>query len=157
MDDTEILKMLDNPTEGDDFYQTMVKTLHLKYDKPRMLHEELCRTIADLRPIKATCKAMGSLATTLTHAVDGLSRLWQADFKYVATSLAVSALPHDIRSSWEDKSESSKQVPSAEDLVAFLRRKADNPMYKDSAVYSRPTEKKGVKQQPYRQKAVSTW
>ena len=94
---------------------------------------------------------MESLATTLTQAVDGLSRLGQAEFKYVATSLAVSALPDDIRSSWEDKTESSN---STEELIAFLRRKADNPMYRDQAGHSRPTERRGVKHQPSKQKGL---
>ena len=93
MDDPEVLKMLNNPTEGEGFYRDMVKELQSLYDKPRMMHEDFCRLMADLKPIKATCKAMAGLATTITQAVAGVLRLGQADFKYVATSLAVAALP----------------------------------------------------------------
>ena len=154
MDDPEVLRMLNNPTEGDGFYKSMVKELQRRYDKPRMMHEDFCRLMADLKPIKATCKAMAGLATTITQAVEGVLRLGQADFKYITTSLAVSALPAEIRSSWEDKTEGSKQVPSSEDLVAFLRRKADNPMYREEPGHSRQPERRGGKPQHSKQRGA---
>ena len=152
IDDPEIQDMLDTSTEGEDFYQNIVKTLLRKYDKPRTLHEDICRSIADLKPIKANRTSLESLATTISHALAGLKRLGQSDFTYVATSLAMAALPLEIRSSWEDKTVKSRQVPSGEELVEFLRDKAGSAMYKDTAVSNKHAERKTGKQSSHRQK-----
>ena len=85
--------------------------------------------------------------------MNGICRLEQEGIKAVATSLAVSLLPDQIRMDWENRTEESREVPCVMDLIEFIRKKSDNPMYKEKPSQHPTEQKRGGRNQHSRQKA----
>ena len=109
-----------------DTYPEMLEVLQQRFDQPRELHSIHCGTIADLPPAKHTTADLCQLADTVFAAVTGIFRQGQVAIQHVATSLAVSSLPQILRTEWETKTETVKEVPDVFDLIKFIRRKAVN-------------------------------
>ena len=98
----------------------MIEVLRKRFDKPRDLHIIHCRTLADLLPVKHNKQELSQVADTVFTAVTGIIRQGQENIKAIATSLAVSVLPKQLRTEWENKTETSKQVP---DIFEWAGRK----------------------------------
>ena len=149
MKDKHLWRMLNRHYEGEGFYDEMVKELQERFDKPREMHRIYVDNLINMEPVKATQSSITAFADHVCESLDGLERLKQADFTYVATSMVASYLPEKIRMAWEEKIEESRQVPSARDLIKFLRRKADNPMFAEKSTPSKhQTDKKSNRSQP---------
>ena len=103
--------------------------------------------------MKPRQKDLRKFADTLFDAVNGICRLEQEGIKAVATSLAVSLLPDQIRMDWENRTEESREVPCVMDLIEFIRKKSDNPMYKEKPSQHPTEQKRGGRNQHSRQKA----
>ena len=105
-------------------------------------------SVTNMSPVKTSQASLTEYADTLRESFDGLIRLKQTEAQFVLTSLAVGYLPDKIRMAWEEKTEASKTVPSVEELITFVRRKADNPLYAEkSAGSSYTTDKRNHRQQ----------
>ena len=105
-------------------YQEVVKYLQARFDQPRELHQLHCRKLADLQPIKGTAAELSQVADTVFSAVEGIRRSGQESVDYLATSLAVSVLPKQLRQEWETKTEEDPLVPSIDQWITFIRKKA---------------------------------
>ena len=105
-------------------YQEAVEYLQSRFDRPRELHAIHSIKIASLLPIKGTPAELSATADTLHAAISGLRRSGFTSVDHMATSLAVSVLPNNLRQLWENKTEDSKEVPNVDELIEFLRKKA---------------------------------
>ena len=99
-----------------------------------------------MEPVKLTKSSLNAFAETICEALDGIRELKQTDVTYIITSMVVSFLPQKMKQSWDEKLEGCRQVPSAEELVKFIRAKADNTSYVDKAVPVKPKAVKQIKQ-----------
>ena len=146
MKDKSFYRRLNRPVKGDNFNQDMVKELKAQFDKPIEMHQLHVMSLMNLEPVKLTKSSINSFAETICEALDGVRELKQTDFTYIVTSMVVSYLPQKLKQSWDEKLEGLTQVPPAEELVKFLRAKADNPSYVDKAAPVKPKAAKQVKQ-----------
>ena len=144
MDDPALQNLLCCETEGGDFYGEMIEVLCKRFDKPRDLH---CRTLADLQPVCHNKQDLNQLADSVFTAVTGILRNGQENIKAVATSLVVSVLPKQLRTEWETKTETSKQVPDIFEWIEFVRQKSSNAGYEQKPTTTHPLldQKKGSK------------
>ena len=67
--------------------------------------------------------------TDTVQALDGMKRLKQIDMEQIFTSLCSHCLPEKVRMAWEDDQEKTTTVAPVSELLAFVKRKADNPLY----------------------------
>ena len=146
MRDKNLFRKLNRPSTGDDFYNNMVKMLQEQFDKPIEMHRSYVQSLMDMEPVKLTKSSLQSFAETICEALDGIPELKQTDVTYIITSMVVSFLPQKVKQSWDEKLEGCRQVPTAEELVEFIRAKADNPSYVDKAVPVKPKVSKQHKQ-----------
>ena len=147
MDDPALQDLLCCETEGGDFYGEMIEVLSKRFDKPRDLHVIHCRTLADLQPVRHNKQDLNQLADTVFTAITGILRNGQENIKAVATSLVVSVLPKQLRTEWETKTETSKQVPDIFEWIEFVRQKSSNAGYEQKSTTTHPLldQKKGSK------------
>ena len=146
MKDRSLFRRLNRPVKGENFYQDMVKELQAQYDKPIEMHQLHVASLMNLEPVKLTKSSINAFAETICEALDGIRELKQTDISYVVTSMVVSCHPQKLKQSWDEKLEGLTQVPPAEELIKFLRAKADNPSYVNKTVPARPKAGKPVKQ-----------
>ena len=143
-----LYKQLSRSTDDEAYYDQAVAELKEQFDKPRTMHGIYLDNVLNMGPVKPTRSSLMSCANTLRESLDGLIRLKQLDAYSIFTSLAIGNLPEKLRMAWEEKTEDNKNVPSVEELIAFLRKRADNPLYADKAPSSsQPSDKKPFKQQ----------
>ena len=139
--------------ETKDTYPEVLEVLKQWFDQPRELHIIYYRTLADLPPAKHTTESLNQLADKVFASVTGIIQQGQSAIQHVATSLAVSSLPHLLRTEWETKTEAERDVPDVFDLIKYIRKKAvitgKEQKYTPS---QRPEQKKGGKQQPSKQR-----
>ena len=76
-------------------------------------------------PVKTTRADLISFTDKLNHSVSGLKHTSQFDATSIITSLCVSSLAKPLQVDWELRTQSSKQVPPVEDLIEFVRDRAD--------------------------------
>ena len=105
-------------------YRGAITTLIQRFDKPRELHQEYCRRLADLPPIQNVADQLNKTADIVSNTVAGLRRSKQFTIDSIATSLVASVLPKDLRTEWETKTESESEVPKIDQWVSFIRKKA---------------------------------
>ena len=127
--DSSVYRQLDRYTDEDDSYDKAVAELHSQFDKPRLLHQLYLQNIIDQPPVPCNRQSLAEYATLLRKSEDGLNRLKQSDGRFILTSLAVKHIPDKVRTAWEDATDDCKTVPPVNDLIEFIRKKADNPMY----------------------------
>ena len=144
---------MEDAQQVEEYYDQAVKELKERFDKPREMHRMYLHNVINMASVKSSQASLTEFADTLRESWDGLIRLKQTDASFVLTSLSVGFLPDKIRMAWEEKTETSKTVPSVEELIAFVRRKADNPLYAEKSTGSSyPTDKKPHKQQQAKHK-----
>ena len=120
--DPETRNLLYCGSETDGYYDKIVAVLHSRFDQGHVIYTVHCRTLADLQLAKSTKADLTSLADTIYKAVSGLRRTGQFETAPFATSLAMAALPKNIKEDWEEKMEMTKKVPDVEELIDFIRR-----------------------------------
>ena len=146
--DKSVYNVLSRIPPGPGAYTTAVEELHRRFDKPRAMHMLYLENVTNLKPVKATQSALTELADILQDSIDGLVRLKQTDARYILTSLVTDCLPDKVKLAWEDSVEATNTVAPVQDLIAFIRRKADNPMYTDGAAnIQQQFDKRPFKQQ----------
>ena len=127
MKDEDLYEMLNRFSNDEGCYDQAVQELQDMFDKPRQMHQIYLSNLTTMGPVKCTQKALTTYANTLVQSRDGLVRLRQYDGKYILTSLVVGFLPDKVRMAWEDATDDSKTVPTVDELIAFVRKKAANP------------------------------
>ena len=159
----QLLETIEDPTlseylnacnDGTGRYPEVIAYLKERFDQPKELHGIYCQTLANLQPIKGTQAEIQKLADTLFAATSGLTRLGQDTIESIATSLALPTIPRHLRTEWENKTETEKQVPSIFEFIKFLRRKATTAKreQKIPAVTTPQDSKRGSRQQAHRPK-----
>ena len=131
MDDPSIKATMFDQVGVEDYYDDMVAYLKKRFDRPRVIHMNHCRTLADMEPIKLKQGEIRKFADTIYTAVNGLIHLGQTNLKAIATSLTVSLLPDQLRYDWKSNTERSREVPDVFELIEFLRLKSDNPAFRE--------------------------
>ena len=107
-------------------YGETIAYFQSRFDRPRELHQLYVKQLIDLPAIKGTPEDLSKAADSMFSAYQGIKRGGQSGIEHVATSIAVSILPPSLRMQWENKTESSRLVPSIEQLIEFCRQKATN-------------------------------
>ena len=143
MKDKALQRTLTRFSEGPDAYDQAVKELQSHFNKPKHMHRLYLKNVTTLSPVKAIQSELTAFVDTVQETPDGLRRLKQVDLEYVLTSLCSEFLPEKIRLAWEDSTESCRTVAPVTELLDFVRRKADNPLYMDRSRGSGHQEKSG--------------
>ena len=143
MKDKTLQRTLTRYADGPDAYNQAVKELQARFDKPKHMHRLYLKSVTTLAPVKATQTDLTAFADTVQEALDGLKRLKQVDLESVLTSLCSECLPEKVRLAWEDSTEACRTVAPVTELLEFVRRKADNPLYMDRSRGSSHQEKGG--------------
>ena len=133
MKDKSLQRTLTRFSDGPDDYEQAIKELKSRFDKPKVMHRLYLKSVTTLAPVKAVQGELTAFVDTVQEALDGLKRLKQVDLESVLTSLCSECLPDKIRLAWEDHTEDRKTVAPVTDLLNFVRRKADNPLYMEKS------------------------
>ena len=75
--------------------------------------------------MKATCSDINAFADKLSQAVSGLLHTGQFDGPSIITSLCVSSLNRTLQVEWELHTKEHKDVPPIQELITFVRQRAD--------------------------------
>ena len=129
MKDKALQRTLGRFTDGPDAYGLAVKELEARYDKPKQMHRLYLKNISTLSQAKASQTELTSLADTIQESYDGLKRLGQTGLESILTSLTSEFLPDKVRLAWEDSTEDSRAVAPITQMLEFIRKKSDNPLY----------------------------
>ena len=93
------------------------------------MHRLYLKNITTLSQAKASQTELTSLADTIQESYDGLKRLGQTDLESILTSLTSEFLPDKVRLAWEDSTEDPTAVAPITQMLEFIRKKSDNPLY----------------------------
>ena len=144
-------QLCENVSHGDS-YDDVVKGLLDQFDRPREDHKIYLENITRMEPVKATRSSIMACATSLQSSINGMTRLGQVDIQSIFTTMVEPLLPEKLRAQWEEATVEIKKVPTADKLIAFLRKRAAMPQYSDKVTSYEPAERKPYKPQPSRQK-----
>ena len=150
--DTSLHQQLCENVSHGDSYDDVVKGLLDQFNRPREDHKIYLEKITRMEPIKAIRSSIMSCATTIQSCINGMNRLGQVDIQSIFTTLVEPLLPEKLRAQWEEVTVDIKTVPTADKLVAFLRRRAAMPQYAEKTTPPEPAERRPYKPQQNRQK-----
>ena len=145
--DTSLYNQLCQNVANGDSYDQVVAGLQDQFDRPREDHRIYIENITKMQPVKPTRSSLMTCATTMQSTLDGLARLKQEDIQSILTTLIEPLLPEKIKSQWEEATVDQKKVPTAKELIMFLRKRASMPQFADKTSSHPAPEKKQFKQQ----------
>ena len=152
-DDSLHKQLCENVSHGDS-YNDVVAGLLDQFDRPREDHKIYLENITRMEPVKPTRASLMACATSLQSSINGMNRLGQMDIQSIFTTLVEPLLPEKVKAQWEEATVEDKQVPAADKLIAFLRKRAAMPQYADKVSSYVPTDKKPYKPQQPRQRGT---
>ena len=129
MKDVTLQRTMARYSDGPDDYAQAVAELKARFNKPKTMHSEYLKSVTSLGPVRAVETELIAFTDTVQEALDGMKRLKQTDMEQVFTSLCSHCLPEKVRMAWEDDQEKTTVVAPVSELLAFVKRKADNPLY----------------------------
>ena len=150
-DDSLHKQLCENIAHGDD-YDDVVAGLQDQYDRPREDHRIYLENVTKMEPVKPTRASLMACATSLQSSINGMSRLGQIDIQSIFTTLVEPLLPEKVKYQWEESTVEDKQVPAADRLIAFLRKRAAMPQYADKMAPTVQTDRRPPRQQTNRPK-----
>ena len=106
-------------------YQTILKELQAKFDKPRWMHHRYWGMMKGLTTIPHTREAMNALLVKVDTIYKGFLRLKKSDVQHILTSAVEEVMSTELRSLWDQRTDTVKDVPPIEDLVTFIKSQAD--------------------------------
>ena len=147
MKDKALYRRLSKSDPSEDFYDEAIAELKKSFDKPKQLHLRYIKDVVNMGPVQPTKAALNKCADVLRDSLDGLEKSKQTDVTYIFSSLVADLLPPKLANAWAERTETTREVTSARDLITFLKAKADQPYFHEVyAGSSHPPEKKAYKQ-----------
>ena len=144
--DTSLHQQLCENVSHGDSYEDVVAGLLDQFDRPREDHRIYLENITKMQPVKASRASLMACATSLQSSINGMNRLGQVDIQSIFTTLVEPLLPEKVKAQWEEATVDCKQVPAADKLIVFLRKRAAMPQYADKPQVYTPAERKPYKQ-----------
>ena len=130
-----LVQALQDPTQKSMFaermdetnaYDTFIKELTEKYDKPRWMHRRYCQNMKDLSTNQHTREGLTQLVSQVTQIHNGFCRLKATDAKQILTSLTESIMDPKLRELWYQRTDAVKETPPIEELLKFITAQAIN-------------------------------
>ena len=110
---------------GDKAYPKALKLLHDRYNKPRLLHRQYCEELRSINTQNDTRDSINKLASKLSHLSNGFERLEMMGVSEILTSMGELAMSAEMRHAWYTHTTRRTTTPASEDLIQFLRERAD--------------------------------
>ena len=109
----------------DKAYPAALKLLHSRFNKPRIIHRQCCEELKSIPTNKDTRVGLTELADKGQHILTGLTRLESLGASEIISSMLELSMSKDLRHQWFTHSAELTKTPSADDLIAYIRIKAD--------------------------------
>ena len=106
-------------------YKTIIGELHEEFDKPRWMHRRYWYQLKTLETIPHTREAMKGLLTKIDTIYKGFRRLKKSDVQFILTSAIEEVISTELRTLWNQRTDSVKEVPPIEELITFIKLQAD--------------------------------
>ena len=103
-------------------YAAAVKLLKNRFNKPRIIHRQCCEAIKAISPNDNTRISLTKMADNVQHILTGLTRLESLE---ILTSMTELAMNKELKHLWLNHTSKITTTPPVEDLIAFIREKAD--------------------------------
>ena len=108
-----------------DVYPIAIKLLKSRFDKPRILHKQICEEIKSLTGDSYTRSTLASLAHKLQNVVRRLKRLKLLGVSELLTSMAELCMSKELLHEWNNATTKLHDPPPVDELITFIREKAD--------------------------------
>ena len=132
-------------------YAAIVAELKSEYDRPRIMHRKYCESMKGLATPSNTRAGIKDLINQVTTIHKGFERLKAEHCRHILTSMTEAILTKELRTLWNQRTDSIREVPPIEDLLLFLKQQADQAEEElPTPKYS--TEKNREKQHPAKSK-----
>ena len=155
MDDPDLKSSLSDRSGEEGIYHIVVKELQRRYDRPRVIHRNYVETMTSLTPIKHTRARYAKLADTLEKTLQGFIRLKGENCQQIMTTITENLLPDISKHYWGERTIKCREVPPVEELIDFLRERADQAEEEEASRPKHPPEqKKGGKSNHFKQRAA---
>ena len=156
MDDPELKRSLSDRSGEDGIYHIMVKELQRRYDRPRVMHRKYVETMKSLTTIKPTRAVYAQLADTLDNTLKGFIRLKGENCRQIMTTMAECVLPNTAKHYWSERTIKCRDVPPVEELIEFLRERADQAEEEEASQSKQPSRTSSLPSRECCQSSTST-
>ena len=123
--DPESQTLLYSPQEDNDFYDEVVASLQLRFNRTKEIHRKLVQTLVHLPATKNTRMDLRKRVDELRHIMSSLKHTGHFDLQSVLTSLVYSTLPLKLQTLWDQTHKSTKAVVPIHTLISFISEHAE--------------------------------
>ena len=109
----------------DDSYSAAVRLLKDRFNKPRVLHRQYCEALKCVPVNEDTRVSITKMADQVQHLLTGLTRIKSLGASEILTSIAELSMSKELKHLWLTHTSKVTTTPPVEDLLVFLREKAD--------------------------------
>ena len=125
MEDPRIKSELSERLDEPGAYPKILAELESEHDKPRWMHRRYCESMKTLASNPHTREGMKKLISNVTVILNGLIRLKGENCRQILTSMTEAVMDPQLRTLWNQRTDSIKTTPPIEDLLQFIKDQAD--------------------------------
>ena len=140
----------------DKSYEAALKTLHDRFDKPRIIHRKYCEAIKSIPTNTNSRVSLTQLADKVQHILTGLERLDAIDGRQILTSMTEMEMNKELKHEWLTETAKRTSVPPVEEVIAFIRQQADQAEGEEESAPVKPPAEKGRNKPAYNKHKGST-
>ena len=129
----------------DKSYAAAVKLLKDRFNKPRIIHRQCCEAIKAISTNDNTRISLTKMADNVQHILTGLTRLESLGASEILTSMTELVMNKELKHLWLTHTSKITTTPPVEELITFIREKADQA---EGEEVTAPTKPEKHKKQP---------
>ena len=141
--------LLYSPQEDADFYDEVVASLKLRFDRTKEIHRNLVHDLVSFTNIKYTRADLRQRVDNIKHLLSSLKHTGHYDLPTVLTSLVYATLPAKLQTLWDQHNMSNKKVSPVQELLEYVSNHAETLPANYSPATDKTTEPQG-KRPPHR-------
>ena len=123
--DPDSQTILYSPQEDPDFYDEVVASLQLRFNRTKEIHRKLVQTLIHLPTTKNTRMDLRKRVDDLRHLISSLKHTGHFDLQAVLTSMVYATMPQKLQTLWDQANKSTKKVSPIQELIAFMSDHAE--------------------------------
>ena len=132
----------------DKAYPTAIKLLQDRFNKPRIIHRQCCEAIKSIPTNNNSRASLTEMADKVQHILTGLTRLESLGASEILTSMAEMAMNKELKHQWLTHTSKSTTTPPVEEVIAFIKERADQAEGEESTVPVKPSLEKSRNNKP---------
>ena len=140
MQDYNLKSTLADLGVSDEAYPAAIRLLEDRFNKPRILHRQNCELMMSISVCENTRTNLTELADKAQKVLTGFKRLETMEVTQALTSIIELTMNKELKNEWFKATKDLKKPPPAEDVIAFIRERADQAQEVEKTVSTKPSE-----------------